>query len=93
VTREWLGWFVAGIGVLLTCTLWVMVQQWGIGRYQLIEGRFIAVRGEGLDIRKEEVVSVFRIDTVTGKVGRFQAIFGPGVTAVGWERVDDLGEK
>jgi hypothetical protein len=84
--REWLGWAVAGIVVLLTCTLGAM-QQGGAGRYQLVQGWYHIV---GQDI--SEYPTVWRIDTVTGDVVMYQSIVAGNGAGIGWRPVRDFGK-
>ena len=67
--RESLGWFVAGAVIVLTCTLGAMQQQGGVGRFQLFEGRHLAL-ADNTSIVFE---TVWRIDTETGETLYFVA--------------------
>jgi hypothetical protein len=80
VTREWLGWFVAGIVAVLVCTLGAMQREGQVGRYQLVEGRYTVVTPRNTI----EATSVWRIDTTTGDVVMFQSRVDGENTTSGW---------
>jgi len=84
--REMMGWVVAGIVTVLTCTLGAM-QQGGVGRYQLVEGQFrIITKNDSVDS-----TTLWRIDTVTGDAVMFQAHTTDGPSrGVGWVPVRDV---
>lgn len=88
MTRDSLGWFVAGAMGVLACTLGAVQQQRGdVGRYQLVEGRYQIV-GNGA---ATEAVTVWRIDTVTGDTSRFTATTEGGKYREWWtSKVPDL---
>jgi hypothetical protein len=80
-----LGWAVAGIVTVLACTLGAMQQQGGVGRYQLIEGRYEIIGKEAL----ASAVTVWRIDTVTGEAVYFASQVGGNAPGSGWVKVRD----
>lgn len=84
--RDSLGWIVAGVVTVLTCTLGAMQQQGEVGRYQLFEGRHQHV-GEKATV---DVVSVWRIDTVTGNVDMYRSASGGMAPGNGWVQVSDF---
>jgi hypothetical protein len=75
MNREKLGWVVAAVVVLTTCTLGAMQQQdqqGQVGRYKLVECQTEIV-GDGAVAKK---VAVFRIDTATGATVEYVALAG-----------------
>lgn len=86
--REMMGWVVAGIVAVLTCTLGAMQQQQApVGRYQLVESRFrIITKNDSVDS-----TTLWRIDTVTGDAMMFQANATDGPSrGIGWVPVKDV---
>ena len=86
MSRESLGWFVAGALAVLVCTLGAMQQQGGVGRFQLVEGKYQIV-GETSVI---DAVSTWRIDTVTGEVSEYRSVTAGKRPGVGWVRVPEF---
>ena len=84
--RESLGWFVAGAVTVLACTLGAMQQQGAVGRWQLIEGKYTIIGKNAVT----EVVTVWRIDTVTGKADTYSSVQAGDNPGVGWMPVTDL---
>jgi hypothetical protein len=90
MTRESLGWVVAGVVVTLVCTLGAMQREGQVGRYQLVEGRYTIVTQKTLTAT--EAVCTWRIDTVTGETVMFQSLVGGKDAGSGWMPVRDWGE-
>lgn len=86
------GWVVAGLLLVLICTVGAMQQQGQVGRYQLVHGRYQFIDGvKGTNVTTD---AVFRIDTVTGETRRFMfSVLPPAVpggavgTIYGWTSV------
>lgn len=86
MTRESLGWFVAGAVAVLTCTLGAMQQQGTVGRFQLVEGRYQVIGKTAV----VDAVTVWRIDTVTGETVSYSAVTSGDHPGVGWKLVTDF---
>jgi hypothetical protein len=91
MTRGSLGWIVAGVVVVLSCTLGAMQQEGAVGRYQLFEGRSELIAGATGKVLEQ--VSVWRIDTVNGRVDRYTAVVGGPNEGFGWQSVGDYRPK
>jgi hypothetical protein len=86
MNREYIGWIVAGIFVVLTVAVGAAAPDRGdVGRWQLCVGRFTAVSLNG----STSVDSVWRIDTATGETWKYVAVTDGDKQGYGWLRVTD----
>lgn len=79
------GWVVAGVLMMLICTVGAMQQQGGVGRFQLLQGQYEIIGGQ----QTVPAVTVWRIDTVTGETVMYVAVNYPNESGFGWQKVGD----
>jgi|688.fasta_scaffold317137_2 hypothetical protein len=88
--RESLGWVVAGLIIVLVCTVGAMQQQQGqVGRYQLMTGRETIVG----DASSTEQSHIYRIDTATGECWQYMSLVTKEKPVTGWLRLFDIPQQ
>lgn len=75
------GWVVAGLLLVLICTVGAMQQQGQVGRYQLVQGRYWVSGGENPGMSPEQLLL---FDTATGDTRAFYVSFTGESSVMGW---------